>query len=556
MPSIQITRIKEKLKEMYIGTIDMSGAASPEDQCFSSRALAAVALMIKCGIDSNTSGQCITDGYHDMGIDAIYLDETQKQLYLVQSKWRENGKGSISQEEMHTFAEGINRILNLEIKGANEKITRKQSEIEVGLTQIDYQVHALYIHTGDKRLEEYAAHPINALLDKTNDEVSTILLFDELIYSDIYSYLAQGIESDNIVLDDVVLKHWGKQDAPHAAYYGTISAGTIGGWFKTYGNTLFAKNIRYYKGNTDVNEGMLKVLLNEPEQFFYYNNGIKLLCKSIRRKPQYSTDTNAGLFVLEGVSLINGAQTAGCIGNAFNQDPEQVSKANVLIQIINLGDEQEETGIQITKLSNTQNRIDNRDFAALDPVQERIRQDMSFSHYAYLYKSGDTINDPTTQITFDEAIVALACCNDDISYSTLAKRNIGALSEDIKKPPYTILINNGTNAFEIINAVRLIRILENHINTKRKELEGKERLVAIHGNRFIEHSILNKAKTIEEFCNSVATFIDDQSWIDEVDCLIPQIANKINSLYSESYPANIFKNATKCKVIKDQMDKV
>ena len=85
-----------------------------------------------------------------------------------------------------------------------------------------------------------------------------------------YSFLAQGQEATDITIDDVILTNWGKIDAPYTAYYGTISAAAIGGWYREYGNRLFAKNIRFYKGNTDVNDGIKRVLLQEPEHFFYF----------------------------------------------------------------------------------------------------------------------------------------------------------------------------------------------------------------------------------------------------------------------------------------------
>lgn len=98
---------------------------------------------------------------------------------------------------------------------------------------------------------------------------------------------------------------------------------------------------------------MKKVLLQEPDKFYYYNNGIKLLCKSIKRKAKDSTTNATGLFALEGVSLVNGAQTTGTIGSLFLDNPEQVSKAIVMIQIIDLSSVDTETATQITRLSNT-----------------------------------------------------------------------------------------------------------------------------------------------------------------------------------------------------------
>ena len=123
-------------------------------------------------------------------------------------------------------------------------------------------------------------------------------------------------------------------DTPFKAYYGSISVSAIGEWYNQYGNRLFAKNIRYYKGSTEVNQGIKDVLKNEPDNFFYYNNGIKLLCKKITRKALHGTTREMGLFVLEGVSLVNGAQTTGTIGTIFAESPEILTSANVLIQMI------------------------------------------------------------------------------------------------------------------------------------------------------------------------------------------------------------------------------
>ena len=546
--NISMMRIGKKLNELYSGLIDMSDDSDPTGKHFETRALAALALMMKCGLDTVVSSSHITDGFHDMGIDAVYLDEAQKQLFLVQSKWRENGQGAISQEEMQIFIEGVHRIINLELDGANEKIQVKKNDIEFALTEFGYQIHAIYIHTGNNSLNEYGLRPLKRLLLSTNDEVDTLVVFDEIIYQDIYTFLATGQDSESIDLDDVILYNWGKNSAPFLEIYGSIATSAIGKWYQEYGNRLFAKNIRFYKGNTDVNDGIKKTLLEEPEKFFYYNNGIKLLCKKIHRKALESTDNKTGLFKLEGVSLVNGAQTTGCIGSAYAEAPEKVSAASVLIQIIDLSQADESVDKQITKLSNTQNRIENRDFASLDPTQERIRQELSLINYTYLYKSGDKVSDPESQFTFDEAIVALACLNEEISYVTLAKRNVGALSEDITKAPYKKLMNAGTNSYAVLNSVIVIRAVDRELQAKKLVLSGREKLVTIHGNRFIAYCVLQKIKKDENFFTSIILSDDLQERvISLVDVLIPPITDMINQFYSDSYPANIFKNAKKCK---------
>ena len=551
--NINIRRVKANLKELFEDKIDMRDFPENQSKHFETRTLAAVALMMMAGIDVPQASIHITDCYHDMGIDAIYLDESQKKLFVIQSKWREKGTGGISQEEISTFAQGIERILAEDLEGANAKIMAKQTDVDKVLTKMDYQIHAIFIHTGDQKISPYAERPISDLLKRTNDDVSTILLFDEINFKDVYNFLANGQDQAGIDIDDVILSNWGKIETPFVSYYGTISATMIGEWYKEFGNKLFAKNIRFYKGNTDVNEGMKKVLMNEPDKFYYYNNGIKLLCKSIKRKAKDSTTNTTGLFALEGVSLVNGAQTTGTIGSLYMEKPDQISKAMVMIQIIDLSNVDTETSTQITRLSNTQNRIENKDFAALDPEQERIRMELMFSHYAYLYKSGDRITNLDKQISFDEAIIALACRYSDISYAVTAKGNVGTLSEDITKTPYKALMNPSTNSFVLLNSVLYMREVENYLQTKKEQAKNnRERLVCIHANRFILHFVL--LSTTHEFETAV---IEKENIREEikgtVDVLVEKTTQLIDEIFADSYPANIFKNISKCKTLKEKL---
>lgn len=131
MPNLKILRIQAKLDELFENKIDLSDATNPDEKNnkYYTRAIAALALVIQCGIDNDIAAQSITDGYHDMGIDAVYNDTTQKKLILVQSKWRKNGNGGVFQEEASTFVEGIKRIINLDFNRCNQKLAAKQQEI-------------------------------------------------------------------------------------------------------------------------------------------------------------------------------------------------------------------------------------------------------------------------------------------------------------------------------------------------------------------------------------------------------------------------------------------
>ena len=553
MPNLKLLRTQAKVDELFKDKIDLSDTANPSEKenKFYTRALAALAVVMRCGIEYDVAAQSITDGYHDMGIDAVYNDTTQKKLILVQSKWRKDGTGSVSQEEANTFAEGIRRLLNFDFDGCNAKLAAKQQEITAAIRDMDYQIEMVFCHTGNQDMNDYALRPFNALLGQVNEDDSTdLLIFAETKLQDIYEYLANGQNSDNIVLDDVLLTNWGMIDGPFKAYYGSIPVSAIGEWYNQYGNRLFAKNIRYYKGSTEVNQGIKEVLKTQPEKFFYYNNGIKILCSKITKKAAYSTGRDVGLFALEGVSLVNGAQTTGVIGAVCAEDPDAVASARIFIQMIDLGNAEDDQATQITKLSNTQNRIDGKDFVSLDPQQDRLRMELSLAGFQYLYKAGSKIDDPEHQISLDETIIAQACSLSDLSIIALAKRNIGALTESIDKAPYKLLFNGGTNSFCLHNGVFVLRAVERCIKQNEPGTTGRKRGVLVHGNRLLLHLILGQVKSSDgydtqylssESVNTIVEAIFLEYW--------DKVYNAMEEKYPDSYPANIFKNVGRLREI-------
>lgn len=549
--NLKVLRVQTKLDELFNGKIDLSDAKNEEEKenKFYTRAIAALAIVMRCGVEYDIAAQSVTDGYHDMGIDAIYNDTTQKKIILVQSKWRKEGNGSISQDEANVFRDGIKRIINLDFDGSNAKIMAKQQEVIAALRDMDYQIEMIFCHTGSQKIDNYGARPISELLGQVNEDDSTeLLVFKELKLQDIYDYLANGQSMDNIVLDDVLLSNWGYVDSPYKAYYGTIPVTAVGEWFKQYGNKLFAKNIRFYKGSTEVNQGIKEVLKNNPDKFFYYNNGIKILCKKITKKVAYSTGREIGMFSLEGVSVVNGAQTTGAIGAVFAETPEVISSAKVFIQMIDLAGAEEEEATQITKLSNTQNKIEGKDFASLDPNQERLRMELSLGGIQYLYKAGAKIDDPQHQISLDETIISQACMLSDLSVVALVKRNIGALTENIEKAPYKLLFNGATNSFSLYNGVQVLRAVESCIATNEPNTTGRKRLVLVHGNRFLLHLVLKSLKDMEEFNSQYLDYDQIYHKVEPVFLnLWEKVYNSMESHFPEAYPAHIFKNVGRLK---------
>ena len=81
-------------------------------------------------------------------------------------------------------------------------------------------------------------------------------------------------------------------------------------------------------------------------------------------------------FHCDDISVVNGAQTVGTIGKFAEAHPDKCAEVLVPVRIIVRGDDVG-FGEEVTKTNNRQNRIENRDFVALDPEQSRLRSELA-----------------------------------------------------------------------------------------------------------------------------------------------------------------------------------
>ena len=103
-----------------------------------------------------------------------------------------------------------------------------------------------------------------------------------------------------------------------------------------------------------------------------------------------------------------------------------------------------------------------------------------------------------------------------------------------------------------------MREVERCLQYKKEQLNWYiERLVCIDANSFILHFILKDKGKSENFNISVIDKDRIQNGvISLVDVLVDQTPQFIDELFPESYPANIFKNSTKCKQLEEKFNTI
>ena len=335
MGIVQLNQIRTRISDSLAALVDVSDVQSGQEEAQRlTRGLAAFALMHLLDVEPKQAVATITDGYGDNGIDAIAVDAENSVVYLVQSKWSQNGTGSPALGDVHKFIQGFRDLVNAEFSRFNAKVKAKQDALVAALNDPDVRFVLVIAHSGQDPLSPEADAAVRGLLAEVNDPIETAS-FLMLSQAELHQFLTLGIHGKAPDLT-VTLYDWGSIQEPYAAYYGQVDASEVAEWWKKYNVKLFRQNLRQFLGDSEVNASITETLLKEPGKFWYFNNGITVLCQKVAKTALGATSKKTGKFAFEGISIVNGAQTVGCIGRAADKHSQEVGDARVTIRFISL----------------------------------------------------------------------------------------------------------------------------------------------------------------------------------------------------------------------------
>tara|TARA_R110001606_G_C15357573_1_gene648181 strand:- start:275 stop:1858 length:1584 start_codon:yes stop_codon:yes gene_type:complete len=488
----------------------------------------------------------ITDGFKDNGIDAVYYSSNKNELYICQSKWIKKGTGGVDKGEILKFLKGIVDILHLNFSEFNEKLIKHSSNIENAILTANIKIKIIIAYSGDT-LSKENRKLITDKVEEFND-TEEIIFFQEYNIKNAYLNLKDSIDGEPINAD-IDLADWGHTNEPYKSFYGTINCGQIAELLETSNRRIYSKNIRSFIGLTGINNEIVNTLIKEPENFFYLNNGIVLLCKEIRKSPYNSGKRELGKFHLTDLTVVNGAQTVGAINYSFKKQPEKVNTAKVFVKIISLENAPKNFDKSITIASNTQNKIEKRDFVSLDIQQKRLINEFFLSGLKYHTKRDDKVLIKNYEnYYFEEATISLACSKEDVDFSTYAKREIGKLWED---QSYNQLFNDKLNIQVLINLINIFRAIDTQI----RQMQSSKRLICSHGLYLIAHLIftnIGRKKTLNPNFDS-QKYLKNDFKKDFKTYSIRLIQVYTVEFPNNKFPLSIFKNFRYCRSLKESI---
>lgn len=558
--------LRERFQD-YIHKRECDPKQSDYDVKMASRAIAAFSIYNLAEVDDAIAGQSVCDSSEDGGIDALCVNHTEKKVVIVQSKFNQAGNGTWTKDDFLSFKDACEKLQLGEYHRFDSILQQMDSDIEIGLSSQDYKFMFVMAHTGKRGAAEVILGDMQSWQDELNSAALTPdnIAHDELPFQvhlvsaeDLTEWLQAGVHA-NIDLDDVEIDSYGQKKSPHLAYYGQISGDQIFEWWETHGTRLFAKNIRNLLGSTDVNESIKKTALNDPEMFWYYNNGITVLVSEVLpHRRNANKGTTRGSFKFTNASIINGAQTVSTIGQVFRNIPAEQRDKLALMKIparfIKVADlENAEVATAITKANNHQNRVLGRDFASQHPEQIRISKELAVEGYQYqlLRTAGQNNPADANMIDLDEALDGLACLL--MTGSTLAtlKSQRGRFFENLDGTLYKLVFNPRVSGIRVINSVLHLRVVERLIAEKLhatdKGVHRKRHLIITHANRVLTALILNRESNINKATEIVKP--DDIHLSLKLDFLINEAESYIEDNHATAYPARFFGNVMKVSEI-------
>lgn len=161
----------------------------------------------------------------------------------------------------------------------------------------------------------------------------------------------------------------------YRGYLAIIPGEILAKLYDEYGARLMELNVRsFLQQRGSVNRGIRETILNEPGRFLAYNNGISATAESIETARSDTGDLE--IRSIKGLQVVNGGQTVASIHRAATLDRcKHLGDIGVQAKITVVNpDLLEELVPAISRFSNTQNKVNEADFASNDPFHVELEK--------------------------------------------------------------------------------------------------------------------------------------------------------------------------------------
>jgi len=369
-----------------------------------SKAFIHLFLKVRFGISNfKERHKLITDGGGDGGVDAYYVDEEGKKVFVIQAKFRTKDSNfearQISADDLVKME--ISKVLKGEQTDSNNQPFNDEiKKFQQRLQQIRDPAHYTHPVVILGNLTRYNKEQITRLVGTPDFEVFNFeRTYNELVFpicSGTYYYPGEIkieinlSEKQQSVLRQNITTSYGKFNV-RIFFVPTIEIAKIQSKYK---NAILRFNPRNYlslarnKVNRKIRDGITNRQAND---FAIFNNGITLICDKCEIT-ETTGSIDIGQAIITNPQIINGGQTAYTLSKIHDDDHQKSDSyfkdKEVLLKVVILGDTTKTSQKFIEEISdatNQQNRVDEADRRSNDEIQLKLQKEI-FSYYGYLYE--------------------------------------------------------------------------------------------------------------------------------------------------------------------------
>lgn len=156
------------------------------------------------------------------------------------------------------------------------------------------------------------------------------------------------------------------ENADYESYIAIMPGQGLATLYRQFGARLLEQNVRSFLQFTGkINKGIRKTINEESHMFLAYNNGISATADNIELD-------ESGHYVkkISNLQIVNGGQTTASIYHTWDKDKADISNifVQMKISVIKKEDSYGEIVSRISKYANTQNKVNDADFSANNPI--------------------------------------------------------------------------------------------------------------------------------------------------------------------------------------------
>lgn len=325
------------------------------------------------GLDTIETKDCITDGANDKQIDAVYINNQDSTIYIIQGKFLSSEYVDAEPVREVLFSWMLIQDLPKLQEQANQQLKVKINEISNALddgyeicfelittatlseqAQVDAEVFSKKLSDNEELNANFVvvdAEMLQFKYDEALNKTNNYINFKFELEKD--KYIELEINGTRAVLAAIPLKD-------------CINIPGI------KDGRLFRKNVRQSLGNSNkVNKGIAKTIRKESGDFFFYHNGITAICSKI--------EISDGVATIKDLNIVNGCQSLNTILNCG--EATKKSYGYILFKFYEMTDS--EKADKIANSTNSQSAVKARDLRSNDKIVLSIKK-----NYEHAYPNG------------------------------------------------------------------------------------------------------------------------------------------------------------------------